>query len=134
MAFDPAEFLRLARRIHGDPELQSPAGIRTAVSRCYYSALLKARDVLVRSGTEVGVGDSMHRDIIDILAKGPASGDDLVDDLGNMNLLRIAADLDVGSSTDIGDLNHAYSLADAFNRNIERRFARGGPRPFGRAP
>ena len=132
MAFDPAEFLKFARRIHGESALQSPAGIRTAVSRCYYSALLKARDVLGRSGTEVGVSDSMHKDIIYILANGSTSGDDLVDDLGNMNMLRIAADLDVGSSTDIDDLNHAYNLAITFNRDIERHFARGGARPFGR--
>lgn len=127
MAFDPGEFLRFARKIHGDLDLQSPAGIRTAVSRCYYSALLTAKDLLEHAGKEIEIGDSMHTQVACILLSGdfdtPAGN--MGDDLANMNELRVASDFDVRSSIGIDHLARAHSLASIFNRNIKSRLDRG---------
>ena len=67
MQFDPADFLRFAAGVHGDMGLQDPAGVRTAVSRCYYSALLSARAVLERLGEKIRTCDSMHERIVGVL-------------------------------------------------------------------
>ena len=47
MQFDPRGFLELASKIRAGPRPWGPAGIRAAVSRCYYSAV----DGLAPAGT-----------------------------------------------------------------------------------
>ena len=115
-------------------DLQDPAGIRTAVSRCYYSALLSARAALEQSGEKIGADDNIHERIVDILSsRGPGGhGGRLADDLEDLNGLRTAADLDAGSSIGIEDLNTAHTMASMFNKDVGRHF-RGDSRPSGRA-
>lgn len=122
MQSDPAGFLELVSRIHADPRPWGPAGIRTAVSRCYYSALLTAWSLLERSGVKIRAGDGMHVAVVRaLLSRSSGACQRLGDDLANMNEMRIAADLDPGSPVGEDDLAHAYSLARVFNRDVARR-------------
>ena len=121
MQFDPRDFLELASKIHADPCPWGSAGIRTAVSRCYYSALLTAWFLLERSGTKLEAGDGMHVAVVRALLSGRNGAcRRLGDDLADMNELRIAADLDPGSRITEDDLAHAYSLARMFNSDAAR--------------
>lgn len=123
MQFKPEDFLKLASIIRADPRPWGPAGIRTAVSRCYYSALLAASLLLERSGVKIGAGDGMHVAVVRaLLSGGSGACQRLGDDLANMNEMRIAADLDPGSPVGEDDLDHAYSLASIFNRDVARYF------------
>lgn len=121
MAFDPDDFLEFASKIHGDPSLRNPAGVRTAVSRCYYSALLTATSLLERHGTALSDND-VHGAVVRILKskKSNPTCRGLSDDLSTLNGLHIAADLDVQSRVDLDVLVHAHSLASIFNKDIAR--------------
>ena len=123
MAFRPEEFLEFAVKIHSEPDLQSPAGVRTAVSRCYYSSLLMAKSSLEHLGTRFRRNDDVHEDVVRTLSRehGAASRE-LADDLSDMNELRMAADLDVGSHVDIDCLGTAIAMANIFNKDLSRRF------------
>ena len=123
MQFKPEDFLNLASKIHADPRPWGPAGIRTAVSRCYYSALLTALLLLERSGVKIEADDGMHVAVVcALLSRNSGACQRLGDDLANMNEMRIAADLDLGSPVGEADLAHAYSLASIFNRDAARCF------------
>lgn len=119
MAFDPEEFLHLAKNVHADPGRHDAANVRTAVSRCYYSSMLKAKLLLERSGVKFSIDDIVHTEVINAInAKDPSLGDDLEE----INKLRMAADLDVTSSVSVGVLTSAYGISESFSACVERRF------------
>ena len=124
MTFRPRDFLEFAFKIYSDPNLQTPAGVRTAVSRCYYAALLTAISSLERSGVTLNRGDGVHKDVARILlSKKPTVGRRVLsDDLADMNELRIAADLDAESQVGIDVLVNAHTLAKIFSTDIDRTF------------
>lgn len=121
MAFRPEEFLEFAAKIHAEPALQSPAGVRTAVSRCYYFALLTAASLLSRSGEELDRSDDVHETVARTLSRGSkGTWRELGDDLADMNDLRIAADLDAESKIGIDTLAHALAIARMFRDDLVR--------------
>ena len=122
MGFVPGDFLELASRIHGDSDLLGPAGVRTAISRCYYSALLTAYLPLKRSGMTFKNDDTIHGAVVRALMSNETSSVycNLGDDLVTMNEMRIAADLDPDSNLGVEDLRHAYNMARTFNRDAVR--------------
>lgn len=123
MEFVPGDFLEFASKIHGDSDLLSAAGVRTAISRCYYSALLTAYLLLKRSGMTFKNDDDIHGAVVHALMSNETSSVycNLSDDLITMNEMRIAADLDPDSNLGVDDLIHAISMACIFNREAVRR-------------
>ena len=87
-----------------------------------------------RLGEKIKTNDSMHERIVGVLQPRGSGGhaDSLGDDLETLNKLRLAADLDAGSSIGIEDVNTAHTLASMFNKDVGRRF-RGASMPSGRA-
>lgn len=123
MAFKSEEFLEFAVKIHSEPDLQSPAGVRTAVSRCYYSALLTAKSSLEHLGMEFRRNDDIHEDVVRALSREHGvTSREMVDDLSDMNELRMAADLDVESHVGIDCLGSAIAMANIFSKDLSRRF------------
>lgn len=124
MTFKPEEFLEFAVKIHSEPDLQSPAGVRTAISRCYYSALLSAVSSLERSGVELPKSDAAHEVVVRTLSRGSSAAcRGLGDDLASMNEMRIAADLNVDSLVGIDVLGHALATAKMFRDDLGRCFS-----------
>lgn len=122
MEFVPGDFLEFASKIHGDSDLLSPAGMRTVISRCYYSALLTAYLPLTCSGMTFKSDDDIHGAVVRVLMPNVTNSGywSLGDDLVSMNEMRIAADLDPDSHLGVDDLRHAYSMACIFNREAVR--------------
>ena len=122
MEFVPGDFLEFASKIHGDSDLLSSAGVRTAISRCYYSALLTVYLPLKRSGMTFKNDDNIHDAVVRVLMSNEPNSVywKLGDDLVTMNEMRITADLDPDSRLGVEDLRHAYSMARIFNRDAVR--------------
>lgn len=77
-AFDPADFLALARALAGTTD-PSEAELRTAISRAYYAVFLKARENLVRLGriTPTQSGEDHGLVIATLRGHGGPHGDQL---------------------------------------------------------
>lgn len=123
MKFTPEDFLKFAFRIYSDHDLRGSAGVRTAISRCYYSALLTARLLLKESGVTIKDDGDVHAAVVDTLMsdKYNAACRKLCDDLNTMNVLRIKADLNLDSNPGEHEFAQAHSMAQVFNRDANRQ-------------
>ncbi len=66
--FDWNDFLELARRLTaGEQDDLSEARYRTAISRAYYAAFNRCRELAVRSGWQSSRSSRDHRDLVDWL-------------------------------------------------------------------
>lgn len=57
--FDPGDNLKIAMMIYGENSMDNEAGIRAAVSRCYYSSLLTVKPLL-RLSAPGADSDDLH--------------------------------------------------------------------------
>jgi hypothetical protein len=99
MAFDPTQFLPIARRL--DPGVSGGAGegeIRTAMGRAYYSAFLVARERLTEAGFTPNPGLSIHQWVLARLKTATdAHLKSLGGQLGSLFGNRKLADYDLGN-------------------------------------
>ena len=112
--FDPVEFVRIAELIAETDS--SEAGLRTAVGRLYYAAMLTVRDALNVPG-----GRRVHGRVI-----GQLSGRDTIAarHLRRLERLRILADYDMNIQDPLrSDWRRNYDTARSLVTFILRRIA-----------
>ena len=123
--FDPDDNLKFAMRIHGDRKMRDEAGIRAAVSRCYYASLLTVKPYL--GSHEIDVGDELHKTAIFHVQK---INRDLGDQLRYLYRQRLKADLCEDASWDEDAIVGVYGVAKQINSEVERAGrASGGSLP-----
>lgn len=114
--FNPNELLKFVKTIRRKQELQTDAGIRTAINRSYYSSMLTAKSRLEKQGEKFSETDEIHKHIIEkIKAKNIHMGDKL----NSLYKLRLQADLDLEFDADKAYIAHAYGIAISFNSKID---------------
>jgi hypothetical protein len=87
---DPRDFLTLAKKLSS---AKSPAELRTAISRAYYSVFNFARDIINNLGYSINEGPNAHGDIKNQLSN--SSDDELKQvgsNFGTLHTHRIRAD------------------------------------------
>lgn len=105
--FNPLDFLKLAEELK--LSVEDEAKIRTAISRAYYAAFLKAREWLRAKEWPV-YGDARdHREVPNGLRR--QVGKSASDNLGFLRRRRNNADYDLIKSLIEKDVNYAISLA-----------------------
>lgn len=98
--FDWADFLELARRLTvGEQDDLSEARYRTAVSRAYYAAFNRCRELAVRSGWRPSGRSRDHRELVDWLAKKKGKYI-LARELSELRSVRNDADYDASAAVD----------------------------------
>lgn len=123
--FDPEDGLKFAMKIRGDRKMHDEAGIRAAVSRCYYSSLLTVKPYLGPHKT--CNTDDLHNIAISHVQKVNRRLGDL---LKYLYYQRIKADLRDDDSWNEDAIVNAHSAAREFIDDIKRvRFTSGGPLP-----
>lgn len=98
MPTKPSDVFAVAQQLRGG--MQGEAALRSAVSRAYYAALLRANEVLPeRDDASIQGGDSSHSKIIgraDVCAKAPGQGREvaaqIAKSLSRMKQARVKAD------------------------------------------
>lgn len=110
--FNPEDYLRFVKIIREESKLQTAAGIRTALNRTYFSALVNAKERLEKLGMTFPATDEMHQAIIEEV-KGRDST--LGDKLNKLYDLRLDADYNLELETKVGLISPAYGMASRFN-------------------
>ena len=67
--FNPEEFLKITDTVRRQRKLQTPAGVRTALNRAYFAALVFAKLKLEDLGVAFSTNDEIHRQISDEVKK-----------------------------------------------------------------
>jgi uncharacterized protein (UPF0332 family) len=83
MKLDPYSFLEIARDISVDTEYCYETGYRTCINRAYYAAHLISKQYLESKGCKFTRDRSVHKQVIDELAKRNQYARDLLYDLKN---------------------------------------------------
>lgn len=120
--FDPDENLGFATKVHRDKKMGDEAGIRAAVSRCYYSSLLTVKPYL---GPDKPDDDDLHDIAIDFVQNMDR---ELADRLITLYNYRIIADMADGVSWDRDVIASVHGMARVFNQSIKRILAARGAR------
>ncbi len=121
--FDPDENLKIAVKIHGDKGMSNEAGVRAAVSRCYYSSLLTVKPYL---GSAVPDDDRLHGIAMCFVQKMDRR---LGDRLGYLYELRLKADMASGVTWDRDMIADVHGVAKRFNDEIKRILSASSARP-----
>ena len=123
--FDPEDGLKFAMKIRGDRKMHDEAGIRAAVSRCYYSSLLAVKPYLGHHKTLNT--DNLHNIAISHVQKVNRTLGDL---LRYLHYQHVKADLCDDDSWNEDAIVNAHSAARQFIDDIKRvRFTSDGPPP-----
>ena len=67
--FNPEEFLKITDTIRRQKKLQTSAGVRTALNRAYFAALVMAKIKLEDLGVFFSTNDEIHKQISDEVKK-----------------------------------------------------------------
>lgn len=112
--FDPEGNLKIAMMIYEDKNMNNEAGIRTAVSRCYYSSLLTVKPLLQLDAPDVD-NDDLHMVVIDLVRKADRT---LGDRLKFLYGHRLKADLSASVTWDKDVILDVHGTAKHFNSDI----------------
>jgi len=67
--FNPEEFLKITDIVRRQNKFQTPAGVRTALNRAYFAALVMAKIKLEELGVTFSTNDEIHKQISDEVKK-----------------------------------------------------------------
>ena len=123
--FDPGDNLKIAMMIYGENSMNNEAGIRAAVSRCYYSSLLTVKPLL-RLSAPGADSDDLH-----MVAMGRVRKADryLGDMLKFLYAQRLKADLADGVDWNRDVIIDAHASAKFFNSEVEPALRASGSSP-----
>lgn len=123
--FDPGDNLKVAMAIYMDKSMDNEAGIRAAVSRCYYSSLLTVKHLLQLDVTEAE-SDDLHMVAISRVRKANRTLGDL---LKFLYVHRLKADLADDVPWERNIIAEVHGAAKAFNSEIKSALRASGPSP-----
>lgn len=120
---DPRDYLEVAMKISRNKDTRGEAWIRTAVSRCYYSAFLAAKRLLTPT-KGAPHGNDLHRFVIMSMRKVDGG---MADRLKYLYDQRIMADFNDDVPWSIDVINEVHCIAKVFNDDAESRSRKNGP-------
>lgn len=113
--FDPEKLLNFVELIRRKSELQTEAGVRTALNRSYFSVMLKAKTRLESSGTIFSDNEEIHQEVVEKIKEKNSK---LGDKLNNLLEYRIKADFDLEFNANKDLITPIFGLAKSFNYNL----------------
>lgn len=116
--FDPDTLLEIVEKIRLKSELQTEAGVRTALNRSYFSSMLKAKLRLTELGVTLSNNDEIHKEVIEKI-KEKNSG--MADKLNTLYDMRINADYNLEETIDDSRITSYYGIAKSFNSKVKTR-------------
>lgn len=116
---DPEDNLKIAMLIYENKSMNNEAGIRTAVSRCYYSSLLAIKPFLRLEESDID-SDDLHNVAMTRVQEVDKG---LGDRLKVLYERRLKADMADVVTWDRDVISDTHSIAKTFNNNL--RFALG---------
>lgn len=116
--FEPKELLNFVKKIREKKELQTEAGVRTAINRCYYSSMLKAKLHLESKGIKISEDEEIHKNII---ARVKNKDSSMGDKLNHLYELRMQADFDLEFKAEKEFIASTYGIAKSFNNKVHSR-------------
>ncbi|BDQ31146.1 hypothetical protein NZNM25_01500 [Nitrosopumilus zosterae] len=116
--FSPDEFLTFVKTIRRKNELQTEAGVRTALNRCYFSSLVKAKNHLESKGNNFSNNEEMHKEIIE---KVKEANETMGDKLNTLLEMRNKADYDMEFNGDSGLISPIYGMSKSFNDKVSSK-------------
>jgi len=116
--FNPEEFLKFTEIIRRQPKLQTEAGIRTALNRAYYAALVNAKTKLEILGITFPSNDTIHQVVSQELKQ---RDNVLADSLEELYDYRYDSDFDLNYNVDTAMIAPVNGIAKRFNNRAKSK-------------
>lgn len=123
--FDPEDNLEIAMMIYSESSMDNEAGIRAAVSRCYYSSLLTVKPLLRLSAPSAD-SDDLHMIAMDRVRNVDR---DLGDKLKFLYVQRLKADIATSVDWSRDAIISVHATAKAFNSEVKLVLRASGSSP-----
>jgi len=116
--FNPEDFLKFTEIIRRQPKLQTEAGIRTALNRAYYAALVNAKTKLEVLGVIFPDNDTIHQ----VISQEVKIRDNvLADILEDLYDYRFDSDFDLNYNVDHSMIAPVIGMAKRFNNRAKSK-------------